>query len=124
MKKFARLMVLALVVAALAAIFAIPSSAQTGPVIYIADAGTGDGKTPDAPLGTAADYDYSKKGDANSFRLFRLSISSSLQAVRSLSLVPLQLILTTHIPQKHRRLPLSSAFLQIQAFLQMTPTIT
>ncbi len=71
MKKFTKLMVLALVVAALAAIFAIPSSAQTGPVLYIADAGTGDGKTPDAPLGTAADYDYSKKGDASKLSLIQ-----------------------------------------------------
>ena len=71
MKKFAKLLVLALVVAALAAIFAIPSQATAGPVIYIADAGTGDGKTPDAPLGTAADYDYSKKGDASKLSLIQ-----------------------------------------------------
>ena len=62
MKKTAKFLVLALVVAALAAIFAIPSQAQAGPVLYISNAGTGDGKTPDAPLGTAADYDYSKNG--------------------------------------------------------------
>ena len=57
MKKFARLMVLALVVAALAAIFAIPSQATAGPVLYVASNGTGDGKTPENPMGNAEGYD-------------------------------------------------------------------
>ncbi|MBR6682425.1 MAG: hypothetical protein IKL40_05530 [Clostridia bacterium] len=56
MKKFAKLLVLALVVAALAAIFAIPSSAAEGPVVFVATAGTGEGKTPDAPIGNAEGY--------------------------------------------------------------------
>ncbi|MBR6682408.1 MAG: hypothetical protein IKL40_05445 [Clostridia bacterium] len=56
MKKFAKLMVLALVVAALVAIFAIPSSATTGPVLYISNTGTGDGKTPQTPLGHGEGY--------------------------------------------------------------------
>lgn len=56
MKKFAKLLVLALVVAALAAIFAIPSSAAEGPVVFVSAAGTGDGKTPDAPIGNAEGY--------------------------------------------------------------------
>ena len=57
MKKFARLLVLALVVAALAAIFAIPSQATAGPVLYVASNGTGDGKTPENPMGNAEGYD-------------------------------------------------------------------
>ncbi len=57
MKKFARLLVLALVVAALAAIFAIPSQAQAGPVLYVSSTGTGDGKTPENPMGNAEGYD-------------------------------------------------------------------
>jgi len=57
MKKFAKLMVLALVVAALAAIFAIPSSATPGPVVYVASNGTGDGTTPQSPLGNSEGYE-------------------------------------------------------------------
>ncbi len=56
MKKTAKLLVLALVVAALAAIFAIPSQAQAGPVLYISNAGTGDGKTPQTPMGHGEGY--------------------------------------------------------------------
>ncbi len=56
MKKFAKLMVLALVVAALAAIFAIPSSAADSAVLYISNTGTGDGKTPQNPMGHAEGY--------------------------------------------------------------------
>ncbi len=69
MKKFAKLLVLALVVAALAAIFAIPSSAAEGPVVYVATDGKGDGKTPDAPLGNAEGYapDNKEKFKDNAF---------------------------------------------------------
>ncbi|MBR6682208.1 MAG: hypothetical protein IKL40_04415, partial [Clostridia bacterium] len=56
MKKFAKLMVLALVVAALAAIFAIPTFAAEGPVLYISNTGTGDGKTPQNPMGHSEGY--------------------------------------------------------------------
>ena len=56
MKKFAKLLVLALVVAALAAIFAIPSAAAEGPVLYVSNTGTGDGKTPQTPMGHSEGY--------------------------------------------------------------------
>ncbi len=56
MKKFAKILVLALVVAAIAAIFAIPSSATPGPVVYVASNGTGDGSTPQSPLGNSEGY--------------------------------------------------------------------
>jgi len=56
MKKFAKLMVFALVIAAIAAILAIPSSATTGPVLYISNTGTGDGKTPQNPMGHGEGY--------------------------------------------------------------------
>ncbi len=61
MKKAAKLLVLALVVAALAAIFAIPSQAQSGPVLYVASNGTGDGKTPENPMGNQEGYDRTNK---------------------------------------------------------------
>ena len=60
MKKFARLLIPAILVIAIAAMFAFTTSAAatatSGNVVYIAADGTGDGSSPDKPLGNDADY--------------------------------------------------------------------
>ena len=58
MKKFVKLLIPALLVLAIAAMFAFSTSAaaSTGKVVYISSNGTGDGSSPESPLGNDADY--------------------------------------------------------------------
>ena len=57
MKKFSRFLTVLLAVLAVAALFALTSSAAEEKVIFIKDGGKGDGSSPDKPLAvTSADY--------------------------------------------------------------------
>ncbi|MBR6681607.1 MAG: hypothetical protein IKL40_01325, partial [Clostridia bacterium] len=72
MKKCTKFLVLALAVIALTAVFSIPSSAEAkGPVLYVSSNGTGDGLTPENPMGNGEGYDRTNGKTANKNVLVR-----------------------------------------------------